>query len=108
MAIKETTVTGASGETEFLSVPSGRGWVGATGTISAGALLLLVKPPGAATEYVADTINATVIQQNADEAGTGYGFFEEISVPRFSSVALAADASFAGSLTVCVVSDEAI
>lgn len=107
MAISEATVTSAAGETGFVHMPVGKGFIGATGTISTGALLLVVKPRGASVEYVTDTIDATVLQTNSDEAETGYGFFEQISVPRNSQVALVANASFTGSVTAIVIGEEA-
>lgn len=102
----EVTITSASGETLLIATGAeGRAFVGATGTITAGAILLVVKPNGAATEYVADTIDAVTLAANADEAGTGYGFFEEIQVPSHASVALVANAAFAGSVTAIVVGE---
>jgi hypothetical protein len=71
-------------------------------------VLLIVKPFGSDTEYVADTIDATVLQTNSDEAGTGYGFFEAVVVPRDAQIALAANATFSGSVTACVISEDAV
>lgn len=107
MATKETTITSAAGETDFVRFPTGRGHIGLTGTISGGAVVLIVRPPGSSTNYVADTINDTVISTNNNEAGSADSFFEEISVPRDAQVKLAANASFTGSLTVCVISEDA-
>jgi hypothetical protein len=108
MAISEASITSAAGETGFVRCPYGVAYIGATGTISAGALLLVVKPAGSNVEYVADTINQTIIQENANEAGTGYGFFEQITVPRDANIALVADASFAGAVTACVIGEEVL
>ncbi len=106
MAISEASITSAAGETGFVRCPHGLAYIGAAGTISAGALLLIVKPAGSSVEYVADTINQTIIEENANEAGTGYGFFEQINVPRDANIALVADASFSGSVTAVVIGEE--
>lgn len=104
MANVDVSITSAAGETDFVATnASGIAFVGVTGTISAGAILIVVKINGSSTEYVADTIDSTAIQVNSNEAGTGYSFFEEIAVPPIASVALKANASFSGSVTVSVV-----
>ena len=104
MANLDVSITSASGETDFVSVGNeGRAWVGLTGTLSAGKVLVVVKANGSSTEYVADAIDTTAFQTTANEAGTGYSFFEEIRVPGRASVALKADANFSGSVTASVI-----
>ena len=103
----EASITSASGETSFVTTNVGRMFIGVTGTISAGAILVVVKPYNSSTEFVADTIDQTAIQVNSNEAGTGYSFFEEIAVPRYCGVALKANATFSGSLTAIVIAPEA-
>jgi hypothetical protein len=106
MAYSEASITSATGETEFVSVPPGeRAFIGVTGTISAGAVLVVIKIRSSATEYVADTIDATYLQTNGNEAGTGYSIFEPLDVPSNASVALVANAAFSGSVTAVVVSE---
>lgn len=103
----EASITSASGETGFVTTNVGRMFVGATGNISAGAVLIVVRPYGTTTEFVADTVDATALQVNANEAGTGYSFFEEIAVPRYCGVAIKANSAFSGSLTAIVIAPEA-
>lgn len=101
--ISTATISSAAGETEFVATGAeGRAFVAVTGTITAGAVLIVVKLNGVSTEFAAFAIDQTTIQQLADEAGTGYSFFEEIQVPSHASVALVANASFAGSVTAAV------
>lgn len=103
MAHLDVTITSASGETDFISTgPEGRAFIGVTGTISAGAILCLVKLNGGSTEFAALAIDQTAIQQLANEAGDGYSYFEEVRIPSNASLALAANASFSGSVVVSV------
>lgn len=103
MADQDVSITSATGETSFVRMPdSGIGFIGVTGTISAGAIVVVVKVNGGSTEFVADTIDATTLLANGNEAGTGYSYFEEIAVPPNASVALKANAAFTGSVTVSV------
>lgn len=102
----EATITSASGETAFVRVQTGeRGFMGLTGSISAGAVLLIIKVRGSSTEYVADTIDATFLQTNGNEAGTGYSIFEPLDVPAQAHIALKANAAFSGSITAVVGSE---
>jgi hypothetical protein len=106
MPQSEVSITSASGETEYVATgDEGVAFVGLTGTMSAGGVVILVKPNGASTGFVSDVIDVTTLQQVANEAGTGYSFFEPISVPGKASVKLAANASFSGSLTAIVVAE---
>lgn len=106
MAISEATIASAAGETGFVRCPHGVAYIGATGTISGGAVVLIVRPPGSSTNFVTDTIDGTVIQENADEAGTAYSFFEQINVPRDAQIKLAGNASFSGSVVAVVIGEE--
>lgn len=106
MANSEVSITSASGETVFVQCPAGIAFVGVTGTISAGAILIVVKPNGGGTEYPADAIDATALAVTPREDGTGTGsFFEGINVPLNASVALKANSAFSGSVTAIVTSD---
>lgn len=107
MAEQDVSITSASGETSFVHFPVGRGFVGATGSISAGGIDVVVKSRNGSTEFVADTIDATTLQTNGNEAGTGYSFFEAVQTPFDSQVALKANAAFVGSVTVSVIADQA-
>lgn len=100
MATLDVAITSASGETDFVRTGAeGRGFAAVTGTVTTGAILVVVKMNGGATEYVTDTIDATTIQQNSNEAGTGYSYCEEIAIPSNASFALKANAAFTGSVT---------
>jgi len=107
MANVDVSITGPSGETSFVTAgDQGVAFIGVTGTISAGAICVVVKVNGGTTEYVADTIDATALAVNATEAGTGTGsFFEQIRIPGKGSVALKANASFSGSVTATVFAE---
>lgn len=103
--LQTATITSASGETAFVKCAAGRGFIAVTGTISAGAVLLIVKPEGVSTEFPLDTIDATRIAENANEAGTGYSFGAMVDVPHNAQIALKANAAFTGSVTAVVNGD---
>lgn len=106
MASKSATITSASGETAGVSFRAGTGSIEVTGTISAGAILIVVKQDDDAVDFVWDTIDATTLQTNANEAGTGYSWGERIQVPHNATIFLKANATFAGSVTARVTADE--
>ena len=99
------TITSASGETGFEPCPAGICTIALTGTITAGGVCVAVRPPGASSDYVSDLIDQTVIQETANEAGTGYSYMTRAEAGVGASVALKANATFAGSLTVIVSAD---
>lgn len=103
---KSATITSASGETAYLHFPAGTGAIELTGTITAGAIVLGVKALDDDVEYVWDTIDATTIQTNGNEAGTGYSWGERIQIPHNYQARLKANASFTGSLTARISADE--
>lgn len=99
------TITGASGETGFEFCPVGTGSISVRGTISAGGIIVAVRPPGAAADYVDSVIDATAIQEVSDEAGTAYSYNVRFDAGPGASVALKANAAFSGSITAQVVAD---
>ena len=107
MAALDVAITSASGETDFVNTgPEGRGFIGVTGTISAGAILLVVKINQGTTEYVADSIDATVLAATPREDGSGTGsFFEAIQISSNGSFALKASSTFSGSVTVSALAE---
>jgi hypothetical protein len=105
MASKSATITTAAGETDQVVFPAGTGSIEVTGTISAGAIQLVVRQEDSAAEYVWDTIDATTLQTNGNEAGDGYSWGERIEVPKNAQVLLVANAAFSGSVTARVTAD---
>lgn len=97
------TITSASGETGF--VQGRTGVIGLTGTMNAGAILVVVKPNESETEFVSDVIDTTAFQAIANEAGTGYSFLERYDAGVLARVALKANASFSGSVSAHIAAD---
>lgn len=102
---KTATITSASGETEFEFCPAGLGTISARGTMSAGKLLVAIRPPGAAADFISDYIDQTALQEVTDEAGTAYSYVARFDAGIGGQVALKADANFVGSLSVQVTAD---
>jgi len=99
------SITSATGETGFEPCPAGLGTISLKGTMSAGKVLLIVRPPGASSDYVSDYIDQTALEEVADEAGTAYSYVSRFDVGIGGQVALKADANFVGSLTALVSAD---
>ena len=99
------TITSASGETGYEPCPAGIGTIAVRGTITAGAVCFVVRPPGAAADFVDHNIDQTAIQEVADEAGTGYCYIARFDAGVGSQVALKANATFAGAVTAQVTAD---
>lgn len=99
------TITSASGETGFEPCPAGLGTISLKGTMSAGKVVVVVRPPGASSDYVSDYIDQTALEEVADEAGTAYSYVSRFDVGIGGQVALKADANFVGSLTALVSAD---
>lgn len=99
------SITSAAGETSFEPCPAGLGTISLKGTMSAGKVLLIVRPPGASSDYVSDYIDQTALEEVADEAGTAYSYVARFDVGIGGQVALKADANFIGSLTALVSAD---
>ena len=102
---QSTIITSASGETGFEPCPAGLGTISLKGTMSAGKVVVIVRPPGASSDYVSDYIDQTALQEVADEAGTAYSYVARFDVGVGAQVALKADANFVGSLTALVSAD---
>ncbi len=99
------TITSASGETGFEFCPAGTGTIAVKGTITAGGICVVVRPPGASGDFVDMTIDQTAIQEVADEAGTAYSYMARFDAGKGANVALKANATFAGSITAQVTGD---
>jgi len=99
------TITSASGETGFEPCPAGLGTISLKGTMSAGKIVVVVRPPGASSDYISDYIDQTALEEVADEAGTAYSYVSRFDVGIGGQVALKADANFVGSLTALVSAD---
>ena len=99
------TITSAAGETGFEPCPAGLCTIALTGTITAGGVCVIVRPPGASSDHISDLIDQTAIQETANEAGTGYSYVTRADVGIGAQVALKANATFAGSLTAIVSAD---
>ena len=102
---QSTIITSAFGETGFEPCPAGLGTISLKGTMSAGKVVVIVRPPGASSDYVSDYIDQTALQEVADEAGTAYSYVARFDVGVGAQVALKADANFVGSLTALVSAD---
>lgn len=81
------------------------GTISLKGTMSAGKIVVAVRPPGAASDYISDYINVATLQETPDEAGTGYAFVARFDAGVNASVALKADTNFVGSVTAQVNGD---
>lgn len=99
------SITSASGETGFEPCPAGLGTISLKGTMSAGKIVVIVRPPGASSDYVSDYIDQTALEEVADEAGTAYSYVARFDVGVGAQVAMKADANFVGSLTALVSAD---
>ena len=99
------TISSASSETAFEPCPAGIGTISLKGTMSAGKVVVIVRPPGASSDYVSDYIDQTALEEVADEAGTAYSYVSRFDVGIGGQVALKADANFVGSLTALVSAD---
>lgn len=99
------SITSASSETGFEPCPAGLGTIVLKGTMSAGRVVVVVRPPGASTDYVSDYIDQTALEEVADEAGTAYSYVSRFDVGIGGQIALKANASFVGSLTALVSAD---
>lgn len=99
------TISSASGETGFEPCPAGLGTIVLKGTMSAGKVVVVVRPPGASSDYVSDYIDTTALQEVADEAGTAYSYVSRFDIGIGGQIALKADANFVGSLTALVSAD---
>lgn len=99
------TFTSATGATGFEPCPAGVGTIALRGTMSAGKVVVAVRPPGAADDFISDYIDVTALQEVADEAGTAYSYVARFDVGIGGQVALKADANFVGSLTAQVTAD---
>ena len=99
------TISSASGETGFEPCPAGIGTISLKGTMSAGKIVVVVRPPGASSDYVSNYIDQTALEEVADEAGTAYSYVSRFDVGVGAQVALKADANFVGSLTALVSAD---
>jgi len=99
------TISSASGETGFEPCPAGLGTISLKGTMSAGKVVVIVRPPGASSDYVSDYIDKTALEEVADEAGTAYSYVSRFDVGVGGQIALKADANFVGSLTALVSAD---
>jgi hypothetical protein len=73
--------------------------------MSAGKIVVVVRPPGASSDYISDYIDQTALQEVADEAGTAYSYVSRFDVGVGGQIALKADANFVGSLTALVSAD---
>lgn len=102
---QSATITSATGETAYEHCPLGTGSIAVRGTITAGGVVVIVRPPGAAADYVDALIDQTAIQEVADEAGTAYSYMVRFDAGPGASVALKANATFAGSVTAQVTAD---
>lgn len=103
MANLDVAIISASGETDFVNVgPEGRAFVAVTGTVTTGAIQVVVKINGGSTEFVADTIDTATINENSNEAGTGGSFMQEVQIPSNASIGLVANAAFTGSVVASV------
>lgn len=99
------TISSASSETAFEPCPAGIGTISLKGTMSAGKVVVIVRPPGASSDYVSDYIDQTALEEVADEAGTAYSYVSRFDVGVGGQIALKADANFVGSLTALVSAD---
>jgi len=99
------TITSASGETSYEPCPAGVGTIALRGTMSAGKILVAVRPPGASADFISDYINQTMLEEVTDEAGTAYSYVARFDAGIGGQVALKADANFVGSLSAQVTAD---
>ena len=99
------TITSATGATGFESCPAGVGTISLRGTMSAGKIVVAVRPPGADADFISDYIDQTALQEVADEAATGYSYVARFDVGIGGQVALKADANFVGSIAAQVTAD---
>lgn len=99
------TITSATGATGFEPCPAGVGTIALRGTMSAGKIVVAVRPPGADADFISDYIDTTALQEVADEAGTAYSYVARFDVGIGGQVALKADANFVGSLAAQVTAD---
>lgn len=99
------TITGASGETGYEHCPVGTGSISVRGTISAGGIAVVVRPPGASDDYVDCLIDQTAIEEVENEAGNAYSYNVRFDAGPGAHVALKANASFSGTVTAQVAAD---
>lgn len=106
MASQSASITSASGATSQVQCTLGTGTIAVRGDITAGKIVVAVRPPGADADYISDYIDQTAIREVADEAGTGYSYVSRFDIGPGGQIAAKADANFVGSVTVQVTSDE--
>lgn len=99
------TISSASGETGYEFCPLGIGTIALRGTMSAGKIVVAVRPAGASADFISDYIDTTALQEVSDEAGTAYSYVARFDVGPGGQVALKADANFVGSLSAQVTAD---
>lgn len=69
-----------------------------TGTMTAGGIIVMVRPQGGDTYYPSDYVSASAFQQVPNEAGDGYGFVHGFTIPGGGHAKAVASASFEGNL----------
>jgi len=99
------TISSATGETGYEYCPVGTGSISIRGDITAGGVLVVVRPPGAAADYPDTLIDQTDIREVANEAADGYSYNVRFDAGVGASVALKANSSFAGNVTAQVAAD---
>lgn len=95
MATKTITAAG-----DVLGPINGKkGVICLTGTMTAGGIIIYVRPAAGDAYYPSDYIDVAKLQRVPDSAGTGYGYVSEFTIGTGGDAKAIASAAFVGSLT---------